>query len=97
MYIQLIFQITNNNHKYSCYYLLIIVAIVIIHFSIIWCSYSYSVVFVGLFTFDEELKQTSHYQVKSSDITPFGLSSDDDDDFSTDGKVMGYQNLTVFI
>ena len=53
--------------------------------------------FVGLFTFDEELKQTSHYQVKSSDITPFGLSSDDDDDFSTDGKVMGYQNLTVFI
>lgn len=40
----------------------------------------------GLFTFDEELKQTSHYQVKSSDITPFGLSSDDDDDFSTDGS-----------
>ena len=41
---------------------------------------------LGMFTFDEEMKQTSHYQVKANDATPFGLSSDDDDDSSTDGK-----------
>ena len=41
---------------------------------------------LGLFTFDEELKQQlPQYQGKPTDSTPFGLSSDDDDDSSTDG------------
>ncbi len=54
------------------------------------CDFLSDFIYVlGLFTFDEELKHESsrHYQGKPTDSTPFGLSSDDDDDSSTDGKL----------